>query len=318
MSDPSTTPASAADAAPDPPSRGQWVRGILGPLVGAGVLVALLWPHLGKIGEAIGLVSWKAIAALSALHLLALVLRAEAWGRGTAAAGAPLAPRLLHSTSALRFLADTIVPTYLGAWVRIALVRRLHPATPERPTPTVGQMITADGLMLAVEAVITVGLVAAAVLTSSLAWWWVAAFSGAVLLLGLILRAVFSRFSDREFAKTLRVLQDRRERFVLTALLVVVLTVQPLRYYIALHAVGLDPTISEALLAFLLTTVFNALPIGPGPSSVAASAALFSSAAIEQTASAGLVLLATAVVAAAVYSVYGAIDIAGRLSSSRD
>ncbi len=74
---------------------------------------------------------------------------------------------------------------------------------------------------------------------------------------------------------------------ILTALLTVVLTVQPLRYFIALHAVGLDPTVSEALLAFLLTTVFNALPIGPGPSSVAAAAALFSSAAIERTASAG-------------------------------
>lgn len=317
MTSPSPTDSAPATSEEQPPSRGQWVRGVLGPLAGAGILVALLWPHLGKIGEAIKLVSWQALAALAALHLLALLLRAEAWGRSTAAAGAPLEPRLLHSTSALRFLADTIVPTYLGAWVRIALVKRLHRPTPARPTPTVGQMITADGLMLAVEAVITVGLVTAAVLTSSLEWWWIAAFAGAVLLLGLILRLVFTRFSDREFAKTVRVLKDPRQRLILTALLTVVLTVQPLRYFIALHAVGLDPTVSEALLAFLLTTVFNALPIGPGPSSVAAAAALFSSAAIERTASAGLVLLATAVIAAAVYSIYGTIDVVGRFRRLR-
>ena len=92
----------------------------------------------------------------------------------------------------------------------------------------------------------------------------------------------------------------------------------PVRYYITFKALGLDPSMSDALLAFLLTTVFNALPIGPGPSSIAASAALFSSAGIDRTASAGLVLLATAIVAAAVYSVYGAWDLVGRSGQMRE
>ena len=96
------------------------------------------------------------------------------------------------------------------------------------------------------------------------------------------------------------------------------LTLQPIRYYIAFTALGLDPTMSDALLAFLLTTVFNALPIGPGPSSIAASAALFANAGIDKTASAGLVLLASAMVAAAVYSIYGVFDLLAARRASAD
>jgi hypothetical protein len=179
-------------------------------------------------------------------------------------------------------------------------------------------MFTADGVMLLVEAVLTVGLVIAAVLTSSLAWWYVIVFAVFVAIALLIVRAVFRRYSEREFAKTARVLQKSGERYRLAALLAVVLTIQPVRYYITFKALGLDPSMSDALLAFLLTTVFNALPIGPGPSSIAASAALFSSAGIDKTASAGLVLLATAIVAAAVYSVYGAWDLIGRSGQMRE
>lgn len=301
--------------------RSQVIRGIVGPLVAIVVLTVLLWPHFDEILEAAKLISLEAAVALIALHLIALLLRAEAWGRCVAAAGAPVERKLLHSSSSLRFLADTVVPTYIGAWVRIALVKRFDRERAARPgatpTPTIGQMFTADGLMLLVEAVITVVLIAIAVFTSPLEWWWFFVFSAAVMLLILLLRWVFERFKDREFARTARVLSDAHDRLVLTALLAVVLTLQPIRFYIAFTAVGLDPSASEALLAFLLTTAFGALPIGPGPSSVAASAALFASAGIDKTASAGLVLLASAVVAAAVYSIYGAFDLSRRSRTQR-
>lgn len=297
-------------------TRGEILRGTLGPAIAIAVLVAILWPHFDEIVEAWELISLRAFVALVVLHLIALILRAVSWGRCVAAAGAPVEPSLLHSSSALRFLADTVVPTYIGAWVRIWLVKRYDAprasAPAATPTPTIGQMFTADGLMLLVEAVITIGLVIAAVITSSLEWWWAIVFSAAVGVLLLVVRWVFRRYEDREFAQTARVLQDSGERYRLAALLTVVLTLQPIRYYIAFVALGLEPTMSDALLAFLLTTVFNAAPIGPGPSSIAASAALFASEGIEKTASAGLVLLASAIVAAAVYSIYGVFDLTRR------
>jgi uncharacterized membrane protein YbhN (UPF0104 family) len=296
--------------------RHELITGIVGPIVAIAVLVVVLSSRADEISEAWELISTRALIALVLLHLIALLLRAEAWGRCVAAAGAPVEPSLLHSSSSLRFLADTIVPTYIGAWVRIGLVRHYdadRAAVPgATPTPTIGQMFTADGLTILVEAVLTIGLVVLAVITSSLEWWWIVVTGVAVLVLVLIARLFFQRYSHREFAKTARVLQESNERFRLAALLAVVLTLQPVRFYIAFKALGLDPTMSDALLAFLLTTVFNALPIGPGPSSIAASAALFAGQGIERAALAGIVLLGTAIVAALIYSVYGAIELAGR------
>lgn len=297
-------------------TRSEILRGTLGPIIAIAVLIAILWPHFDDIGEAWELVSLRAALALVILHLIALLLRAEAWGLCVDAAGAPIERSLLHSSSSLRFLADTVVPTYIGAWVRIGLVRRYDASRAAKPgatpTPTIGQMFTADGLMLLVEAVITIGLVVAAVLTSSLEWWWIFVFAAGVGLLLVIVRWIFIRYKDREFAQTARVLQNSNQRYKLAAILAVVLTLQPIRYYIAFKALGLDPSMSDALLAFLLTTVFNALPIGPGPSSIAASAALFADDSAGVTATAGLVLLASAIVAAAIYSVYGVFDLLRR------
>lgn len=302
-------------------ARRDLITGTVGPAVAIAVLLVLFWSRLDAISDAWKLISTKALISIAALHLFALVLRADAWGRCVDAAGAPLEPRLLHSTSALRFLADTIVPTYIGAWVRIALVRHFdarRAAEPgATPTPTIGQMITADGLMLLVEAALTVVLIVIAVAASSLEWWWIVVFSVSVLVAAVIVRWVFRRYSDREFAKTARVLQDSSERYRLAALLAVVLTIQPIRFYITFKALGLDPSAADALLAFLLTSVFNALPIGPGPSSIAASAALFGGANIDRAALAGIVLLGTAIVAASVYSLYGAWDLIGRMRQLR-
>jgi uncharacterized membrane protein YbhN (UPF0104 family) len=302
-------------------ARRDLITGTLGPAIAVIVLVVVLWSRAGDIAEAWELISTRALVALAALHLIALILRADAWGRCVDAAGAPIEPRLLHSTSALRFLADTIVPTYIGAWVRIGLVRRYDAARAAQPgaspTPTIGQMFTADALLLLVEAALTVGLIVIAVLTSPLQWWWIVVFALGVLLLILVARWVFRRFEEREFAKTARVLHESTERYRLAALLAVVLTIQPLRFYIAFKALGLEPTASDALLAFLLTTVFNALPIGPGPSSIAASAALFAGEGVDRAATAGIVLLGTAIVAALVYSIYGAVDLIGRSRATR-
>lgn len=297
--------------------RSQVVQAVVGPVVGAAVLIALLWPHFDDILEASKQVSLHAFLGLAALQLIALFLRAEVWGRCVAAAGAPVEKRLLNSSSSLRFLADTVVPTYVGAFVRIGLVKRYDAPRAAKegatPTPTIGQMLTADGITFLVEGVITVGLITIAVLVSPLAWWWIFAFGAAMVVVFLIVRWLFKRYEDREFAQTAKVLENSDDRLAVFALLTIVLAIQPLRFYITYKALGLDPTVADGLLGFLLTTVFNALPIGAGPSSIAASATIFSGESIGKAGAAGFVLLAAAIVAAAVYSVYGVYDISRRV-----
>jgi hypothetical protein len=233
--------------------------------------------------------------------VVALVLRAESWGLCLEAAGAPVERRRLHSSSSLRFLADTTVPTYIGAWVRIAILRRLGG---ER-APTVGQMITADGTLLLVEAFITVGLLIACSMLAGLSWYWPLLFLALSAAALLAVTALRRRFAERAWVRAFDVLSHARQRVTLTVMLIFVLTIQPVRFWIALHAVGLDASALESLLAFVWTSVINALPIGPGPASVGATVSVFGSEGIGAATASGLVLAATAFVAAGAYSIWG-------------
>jgi hypothetical protein len=275
--------------------------------VGATVaVVALVASNAEDVGDALALATFKEIAALVLLHLLALVLRAEAWGLCLTAAGAPIERRRLHATSSLRFLADTTVPTYVGAWVRIAILRKLG----GRNAPTIGQMITADGTLLLVEALLTVVLLVLCAMLAGLSWYWPLLFAACAMaaLLGVVV--LRRRFEDRAWVRAFDVLSHSRHRLVLTGLLAVVLTIQPIRFFIALHAVGLDANALESLLTFVWTSAINALPVGPGPASVGATVSVFGRDGVGAATASGLVLAASAFVAAGAYSIWGGLALA--------
>lgn len=289
-------------------SRPSLVRTLLPPLVAFGVLGVLLWPHADEVWRSAKLVSWEVAGALVVLHLVALLLRAEAWGMCVAAAGSPVGRRDLHSSSAFRFLADTLVPTYVGAWVRIAMLKKLDPVR----APTVGQMVTADVILLLVEAGITLVLITAAVGSASVEWWLVPAFAGLLAMVAALVWSLRARFEDRPFVKTFQVLTGGRRRATLVALLAAVLLIQPVRFWLALEAVGLDPSAVEALATFLITSVYAILPVGPGPSSIGAALTVFGDGALAEAGAAGLILASAAVIAAGLYSVYGGAALARR------
>lgn len=279
----------------------------VGASVGAtGAVVALVTSNATEVGAALALASFEQVAALVILHLVALVLRAEAWGLCLTGAGAPVERRRLHATSSLRFLADTTVPTYIGAWVRIAILRRLG----GDKAPTIGQMITADGTLLLVEAFITVGLLVACCALAGLSWYWPLLFAAAAGAALLAVTALRTRFADKAWVRAFDVLSHSRHRLVLTVLLIFVLTIQPVRFWIALQAVGLDASALQSLLTFVWTSVINALPVGPGPASVGATVSVFGREGVGAAAASGLVLAATAFVAAGAYSIWGGLALA--------
>lgn len=298
----------AVPPAPEASTRPSLARTVVPPLAAIGVLAAVLWPHAGEMWDSAKLVSWEAGLALVVLHLVALVLRAEAWEMCVRAAGSPVARRDLHASSAFRFLADTVVPTYVGAWVRVAILKKLDA---ER-APTVGQMVTADVILLLVEAGITLVLITLAVGNSSVDAWLIPAFAGGLALIGALGWALRHRVAERPFARTFRVLRGRGRPALLTALLAAVLLLQPVRFWLALGAVGLKPSAVEALVTFLITSVYSVLPIGPGPSSIGAATTVFGRDDLAQAGAGGLILASTAVVAAAIYSIYGGFTLARR------
>ena len=268
---------------------------------GTAAVIALVAANAGEVGKALTVTTAEQVAALVVLHLVALVLRAESWGLCLAGADAPVERRRLHATSSLRFLADTTVPTYIGAWVRIAMLRRLGGDR----APTIGQMITADGTLLIVEAFITVALLIACSALVGLSLYWPLLFAAIAVVALLGVRIARRRFADRAWVRSFDVLSHARHRVTLTVLLFFVLVIQPLRFWIALEAVGLDANALESLLTFVTTSVINTLPVGPGPASVGATVSVFGHDGVGAATASGLVLAATAFVAAAIYSTWG-------------
>lgn len=272
------------------------VIALVGALVGVGALVAVALLNRGEFERALDLLTVRVIVALAALHLVALIFRAIAWNLCLRAAEKEAPPAELHASSSLRFLADTVVPTYVGAWVRIGMLKRL---LGDR-SPTVGQMLVADVVLLIVEGGITVALAVAVTFTADVDWWWplIPAGLAALGLAGAL--ALRRRFADRPFVRVFDVLGQSRRLYILTAMLVVVLVLQPIRFAIALNALGYDASAVEAMGAFLVTSIFGALPIGPSPASAGATQSVLGGD-IGAAAATGVVLAATAVVAAVVY-----------------
>ncbi|MEJ7876843.1 MAG: lysylphosphatidylglycerol synthase domain-containing protein, partial [Solirubrobacterales bacterium] len=218
--------------------------------IALGVAVAL---NFSEVVDGLSKVSVLEIFALVSLHLLALVLRALAWGLCLDAAGRRVPPRELHVTSGPRFLADTVVPTYAGAFVRIGLLRMIMGTR----APTVGQMVTADGVILLVEAAITVVAVLALTLTVGLPWWWSAIVIGIAAGGAILVRWLKRRYSERPFVRAFDVLAARHTLAALTAFLAIVLVVQPIRFWIVINGVGINADFVEAVLAFLATSVIG-------------------------------------------------------------
>src|SRR3954447_11203850 len=199
---------SFATVRPHRAGRGRMALTVTASVGATAAVVALVASNASDVGQALALATFEQVAALVVLHLVALVLRAEAWGLCLAAAGAPIERRRLHATSSLRFLADTTVPTYIGAWVRIAILKRLEGDR----APTVGQMITADGVLLLVEAFLTVGLLVACSILAGLDWYWPVLFAlAAAAALGVV-TILRRRFRDRAFVRAFDVLGHAQHR----------------------------------------------------------------------------------------------------------
>ena len=273
------------------------VIALAGTVIATGVLIAVLAANWDRVGRAVALISVGTFVSLTALQILAYILRTQAFSILIQAAGARTPAEPLHGASAATFLANGLVPTYIGVWVRVAMLRRLAP----EEGPTIGQIVTADGVSLFLEGIITVFLLLLASTQLRIAWWWITLL---VVVCGLGALAVWQarrRLAHRQWVRALAVFDSRWKVVGLTAILVLVLAIQPVRFYMVLHAVGLDVSAVQAALAFVLTSTGAILPIGPGAASVGGTAAVLGHQGLAEAAASGVVLATSAVVAGVIY-----------------
>ena len=206
----------------------------------------------------------------------------------------------IHAANSLTFLAGTI-NHYLSAIVRGALVKRLDPGR----APTIPQMVVVDTATTLIEALVVAVLIVISAETLKLAWWLPSLVILAVVL-GLTVAVIGRRrFAHLPLLRGLDVFGDRRQRIVVTALMLVVIVAQVVRTLIVLRAVGLHPSLAQATATFVAGGILSTLFVGPGAGTAGGPLLVFGSRNLAASAASGLILSGTMLIAGIVYALPG-------------
>jgi hypothetical protein len=272
-----------------------------GPIVALAVLVVLLVSRRDQFASAFHAAPLWLLASVALLQLVALVSRSEAWNVCVGAAGATVTRRRLYRAAGLGGLASLINGQF-GVAARIAALRRSAPDE----CPRVPALIAAELPILAVEA----GLAALTSFTLigplGLPWWapviCLAATGG--VLLGLR-RAARSRTEG--FWSGLAVLRSLDGRGRIVALILIAVLAQIARNWLALHAIGVDASLLDAIAVLIAMVTLSQLPIGPSVGA-AAVVLILGAQGVALTAAAGLLLTATGTAGALCYAAWALAD----------
>jgi uncharacterized membrane protein YbhN (UPF0104 family) len=239
---------------------------IVGSLLAAGVLVAILWGRRDQFATAISSASIVTLLTASGLQLVALLARTEAWHICIEAAGGTVERRVLYRASSMGYV-GSLLNAQVGAAARIAALRRSSPAE----SPGVSTLIAAEFPILAVEGTLAALASFTLVVPLGLPWWLPVVFIATLMTLSSGLRHLALR-EGRELWSGLAVLRSVRGGGRLVAFVMVAVFAQILRNWLLLHAVGVDASVLDATALLIAMVSLAQLPIGP--SSGAASAVL--------------------------------------------
>jgi len=237
---------------------------IVGSVVAAAVLVAILWGHRDEFPTALSSASITVLLAAAALQLVALLARSEAWHICIEAAGGSVARRILYRASSMGYV-GSLLNAQVGTAARIAALRRSSPAE----SPGVSTLIAAEFPILAVEGTLAALTSFTLVVPLGLPWWLpivclAAAFGVSAGLRHLALR------EGRLLWNGLAVLRSLKGGGRLVAFVLVAVFAQISRNWLLLHAVGVDASLLDAIAVLIAMVVLTQLPIGPSTGAAAA------------------------------------------------
>src|SRR5262245_36647741 len=125
-----------------PPGGSSPVRvaiGIVGAVVAIGILVAIIVPRAGEVGDALDRVGFGRFLLVVALGAAGMISRTAAWQVAIDAAGGRVRAHEAHPASAASYVVG-LVNLYLGVAVRIGVIRH---RVPDR-SPTTYEQIAAE------------------------------------------------------------------------------------------------------------------------------------------------------------------------------
>ena len=277
------------------------VTAVAGALAATAVLAFVLADRREEFGAALGGAPIWILLAATALQLLALVSRTEAWHVCVGAAGGSVARRRLYRAASLGYLGGQL-NCQMGTAARIAALRR---AAPDE-CPRVPALIAAEVPILAVETALAALASFTLVGPLGLPWWLpLVLLATAVLLVGG-LGKVAARWREG-FWSGLAVLRSLRARNGVVALILVAVAAQIARNWLMLDAVGVHASLLDATAVLIAMVMLTQLPIGPSVGA-AAVVVILGANGVALAAAAGALLTATGTAGALAFVTWAGID----------
>jgi uncharacterized membrane protein YbhN (UPF0104 family) len=278
---------------------------IVGSIVVAVALGIVLSGRRQQFTTAIHSAPLLTLLLVAALQTFALLARSEAWHVCVRAAGGTVTRRILFRAAGVGYLASVLNGS-LGLAARIACLRRVAPSS----SPRVPALLLAEVPIIAVE--ITLAGVFSFTLISPLGLpWWVPLIAIAATVAILVTLKRVSERNQTGFWGGLGVMRHGRHRMILFVLLAV--CAQIARNWLALHALGVNVSITDATALLIAMFTIGQLPIGPSLGA-AATVVVLGAHGIAATAAAGVILTATGIVGSLSYAGWAIADraVAGR------
>ena len=289
---------------PCTPRRRRWrsvLTTIAGALIVTAVLAYLLADRREEFGTALRAAPLWILLAATALQLLALVSRTEAWHVCVACAGGVVDRRRLYRAASVGYVGSQL-NSQVGTAARIGALRR----SAGDDCPRVPALIAAEVPILAIEA----GLAALTSYTLvgplGLPWWLPLALLGIALLLVAGLRNAARRWREG-FWSGLAVLRSMRGGSAIFALVLVAVFAQIARNWLMLEAVGVEASVYDAIAVLIAMVTLSQLPVGPSVGAAAVVLILGVDGA-ALAAAAGVLLTATGTLGALAYAAWAVTD----------
>lgn len=282
-------------------ARHRKIVAVVGSLAAAGALVLVLAGHRDEFAEAFSSASLTVLALATALQIVALLARTEAWHGCINAAGGTVERRVLYRASSFGYV-GSLLNAQLGTAARIAALRRSSPEA----SPQISVLIAAEVPIMAVELVFGALTSFTLIGPLGLPWWAPIIILAAVGALSTGLRHLAQR-TTRALWSGLLVLRSARGGGRLTLFVMIAIAAQVTRNWALLHGVGVDASIFDATAVLIAMSTLSQLPVGP---SVGAGAAvlILGREGVAAVAAAGLLSTVTGIVGGLMFAAWAGAD----------
>jgi hypothetical protein len=275
-------------------SKKKVIAQIIVSLIATALITLLIISRFDEIIKAVKEMSLIAFISVILIQLAAYLLRVHTWSMVLKIAGAPVEKRPLHSSSGAAFLTNCFFPIYVGQWARVFILK-----TTSKNPPKISQMFIAEGASIFVEMIIVFLVLIISISALPFGGLVVLFFAVSSIFLSGLIIYLLKHHHEREWVKSLHIFKKKRDLAKFSFLLMLVMFSQILRFEIVLNQIA-NVSLAKSALAFIGAGVAGIIPVGPATSSVGGIIA-GSGVGLDQAIAAGVLLSATAIIAATIY-----------------